>query len=137
MPLAARGSERGGPRWRAHLGGLPAVLLTACAWLTTGGPPQPISVWVRSHNRSAVDIYLACGRRDSQWVGSVEAKGAEAFDLPGVPYCIQGLSFFVVVQESGWGYWVGPIRPEGPVDVDLLIEKYAGNSMVAVRRHGS
>jgi hypothetical protein len=111
-------------------------LLAACAWLTTSGPPQPISVWVRSHNRSAVGIYLACDRRDSQWVGSVEAKGANSFDLPGVPYCVYGLSFFVVVQESGWGYWVGPIRPDGPVDVDLLVEKYAGNSVVGLRRRG-
>jgi hypothetical protein len=54
-----------------------------------------------------------------------------------VPYCLQGLRSFVVVQRSDWGYWAGPIRPAGAVDVDLLIEKYAGNSIVAVQRHGS
>jgi len=136
MPLTERGSERRRPRPREGLG-LPAILLAACGWLTTSGPPQPLSVWVHSHNRSAVGIYLACDRRNPQWIGAVEARGADGFDLPGVPYCIQGLSFFVVVQESGWGYWVGPIRPDGPVDVDLVVEKYAGNSLVAVRRHGS
>jgi len=136
MRLPERGSERRRPRWWTPLVGL-AGLLTGCGWLTNSGPPQPLSVWVHSHNRSPVGIYLACDRRDSQWVGSVEARGDNSFDLPGVPYCIEGLNFFVVVQESGWGYWVGPIRPDGPVDVDLLVGKYAGNSVVGVRRHGS
>jgi hypothetical protein len=45
--------------------------------------------------------------------------------------------FFVVVQKTGWGYRVGPIRPESAVDIDLLIEKYAGNFIVTVRRRGS
>jgi hypothetical protein len=65
------------------------------------------------------------------------AAGPGVVRPPRVPYCLQGLRSFVVVQRSDWGYWAGPIRPAGAVDVDLLIEKYAGTSIVAVRRHGS
>ncbi len=105
-----------------------AVLLLGCA-LAQNGPPLPTPVWVRSHNISAVDVYLLCGDHDAQWLGSVEAKERGAMEIPaGHQYCVQGLNFFLIVRRSGRGYWVGPFRPQGATQVDLVIEKYAGLS---------
>ena len=98
---------------------------------TAGTGPTP--VWVRSHNRSAVDVYLLCGNRDAVWLGEVSERSGAAFDIPaGTPYCIRGLNFFVVVRNSGWGYWAGPIRPGRGQLVELVIEKYAGLSSARV-----
>ena len=47
---------------------------------------------------------------------------------------MEGLNFFLVVQESGRGYWVGPFRPERSAHVDLVIEKYAGLSSTYLTR---
>ena len=47
---------------------------------------------------------------------------------------MEGLNFFLVVQESGRGYWVGPFRPERRAHVDLVIEKYAGLSSAYLTR---
>jgi hypothetical protein len=118
-----------------------AVLATAlsfgCALAPGTTQPSPMSIWVRSHNRSAVDVYLLCGARNARWLGVVSGKGTEAFEiLAGEPYCISGLNFFLVVQRSGRGYWVGPFRPAGRAHVDLVIEKYAGLSQAQVRRGG-
>jgi hypothetical protein len=104
------------------------VLFLGCA-LGQSGPPLPTPVWVRSHNISAVDVYLLCGDHDAQWLGTVEAKQSEAFEIPsGYRGCMRGLNFFVVVQRSSRGYWVGPFRPQPSNQVDLVIEKYAGLS---------
>lgn len=94
-----------------------------------------MSVWVRSHNRSAVEVYLLCGDRNARRLGVVSQKGTEAFEISGGdPYCPRGLNFFLVVENSGRGYWVGPLRPDGPIHVDLVIGKYAGHSQAYMRR---
>jgi len=49
-------------------------------------------------------------------------------------FCVEGLNFFLVVQESGRGYWVGPFQPERSAHVDLMIEKYAGLSSAYLTR---
>lgn len=114
---------------------LVTALVSGCAY---AGQSSPLSVWVRSHNGSPADVYLLCGDREARWLGTVPKKGAEAFEVPaGQPFCVQGLNFFVVVHRSGRGYWVGPFRPTGAADVDLVIEKYAGLSQATMRRHGS
>jgi hypothetical protein len=41
---------------------------------------------------------------------------------------VEGLNYFLVVRESGRGYWVGPFRPERSAHIDLVVEKYAGLS---------
>ncbi len=94
----------------------------------------PIQVLTRSHNRSDVDVYLLCGDRDAEWLGVVPDKGATTFEIPAErSRCAQGLNFFLVVQRSGWGYWVGPLRPRPGGYIDLVIEKYAGLSAGRVR----
>jgi hypothetical protein len=117
---------------KKRLLGLATVLSLGCA-LAQNGTQLPTSIWVRSHNVSAVDVYLLCGDRDAEWLGVVEAQQTDAFEIPpGHPYCVQGLNFFLVVRRSGRGYWVGPFRPQGSVRVDLVIEKYAGLSSARV-----
>ena len=113
---------------------LAAILLLGCAG-ATGVPPQPNAVWVRSHNRSPVDVYLLCGDRDARWLGTVSARTSDALEIPASqPYCARGLNFFLVVQNSGYGYWVGPLRPRREAPIELVIEKYAGLSSVRVHR---
>jgi len=105
------------------------VLSLGCALAQNGGRRLPTPIWVRSHNVSAVDVYLLCGDHDAEWLGTVEAQQREAFEIPvGHPYCMQGLNFFLVVRRMGRGYWGGPFRPQGGARVDLVIEKYAGLS---------
>jgi hypothetical protein len=92
-------------------------------------------VWVRSHNRSAVDVYLLCEDRDALWLGEVSVKGTDAFDIPAErPYCLRGLNFFVVVRSLGRGYWVGPVKPRPGSRVELVIERYARLSSARVLR---
>src|SRR5262245_32641309 len=109
------------------------VFSLGCA-LTQPRPQRfPTPIWVRSHNASSVDVYLLCGDHDAEWLGVVEAKQSEAFEIPvGHPDCWEGSNFFLVVRKSGWGYWVGPFRPQRDSRVDLVIEKYAGLSAARV-----
>ena len=96
--------------------------------------PAPMSVWVRSHNRSAVDVYLLCGQGAARYLGAVSGRASEALEIPPRgPYCASGLNFFLVVQASGRGYWVGPFRPMHHTLVELVIEKYAGLSEARLR----
>jgi hypothetical protein len=109
-----------------------ALLSTGCALASTN-PDSPIQVFSRSHNRSAVDVYLSCGARDVRWLGVVSQKGAEGFEIPAQEaQCVRGSSFFVVVRDQGRGYWVGPIRPRAGANVTLVIEKYAGLSYASL-----
>ncbi len=108
---------------------LATVLSLGCALTQNGAQQMPTSIWARSHNISAVDVYLLCGDRDAEWLGVVEAQQREAFEIrAGYPYCWRGLNFFLVVRRSGRGYWVGPFRHQRGAQVDLVIEKYAGLS---------
>lgn len=110
------------------------VLLFGCAG-ATNVPLQPNPVWVRSHNRSPVDVYLLCGDRGARWLGTVPARTSDALEVPASqPYCARGHNFFLVVQNSGYGYWVGPFRPMREGSIELVIEKYAGLSSARVHR---
>jgi hypothetical protein len=112
-------------------------LLTACAVFQGGGPPLDTEVWVRSHNASDVDVYLLCGDRDAQRLGVVPRQSGATFAIPPARrICASGLSFFLIVQSQGRGYWAGPVRPQHADGVVLVIEKYAGLSSVAVRSGG-
>jgi hypothetical protein len=111
---------------------LGAALSLGCALQPGSTQSAPTGVWIRSHNRSAVDVYVLCGDRNLRWLGTVSAKESEAFDLPleAQAPCLRGLNFFLVVRRSGWGYWAGPIRPVSGDHIQLVIEKYAGLSSV-------
>ena len=109
----------------------PALLL-ACA-PHGNNPPSTTPVWVRSHNRSTVDIYLLCGDHDASWLGSVPERGADAFEIAAERrQCWQGLNFFLVVKNASRGYWVGPMKPQSGDRVQLVIERYAGLSTLQV-----
>jgi hypothetical protein len=117
----------------------PVALATAlsigCALAPGHAAPGPVSVWVRSHNRSAVDVYLLCGNRNARWLGKVSEQTTDALEIPAPQaYCPVGLNFFLVVRNSGWGYWVGPFQPARGGQVELVIEKYAGLSSARVFR---
>jgi hypothetical protein len=115
-----------------------AIVLSGCA-LAPGGPePGPTPISVRSHNRSAVDVYLLCGDQNAHWLGEASGKTAGALEIPaGQANCARGLNFFLVVRTSGRGYWVGPFRPDRGGRVELVIEKYAGLSSARLFRNGS
>jgi hypothetical protein len=103
-----------------------AIASLACAIGPRAAQPDPM-VWVRSHNKSEVDVYLACGNRDAKWIGLIPPKGRAAFELAAEDAdCPLGMNFFLVRQ--GRGYWTGPLRPRGDVIIELVIEKYAGLS---------
>jgi hypothetical protein len=111
-----------------------ALVAYGCALAPGGLPPQPTPVWIRSHNRNPVDVYLLCGGSDAVWLGAILAHASDAFEIPaGRQNCAVGLSFFVVVRNMGRGYWVGPFRPRRGQVLDLVIEKYAGLSSARVR----
>jgi hypothetical protein len=94
-----------------------------------------VPIWVRSNNRSEVDVYLLCGEQDARLLGVVPKKGAAAFEIPvAQTRCPWGLNFFLVVREQGWGYWAGPVRPQSDTRIELVIEKYAGLSTAQLRR---
>ena len=113
---------------------LATLVSVGCALGSRSMPPQPTPVWVRSHNRSPVDVYLLCGSSNARWLGSVWEKGSEAFEIPiEQPYCVQGLNFFLVVRNFDRGYWVGPLRPGEDDAINLVIERYAGLSNARVR----
>jgi hypothetical protein len=121
---------------RAFLCLIAGAVLAGCAGalIPGGAPAQPTPVWIRSHNRSAVDVYLLCGSLDAHWLGEVSARGAETFEIPGRRRnCVRGLNFFLVARDPGRGYWVGPLRPRNGEVIDLVIEKYAGLSSARLR----
>jgi hypothetical protein len=104
-------------------------LARGCGPAPRGVEPVTMPLWVRSHNTRPVDVYALCGSRDAQWLGTVGVQGSEAFDIPArYSACAEGLMFFLVVQNFGRGYWVGPFRPERTQNVQMVIEKYAGLS---------
>ena len=112
---------------------LATCLSLGCALAPGHIETVPIPVWVRSHNRSPVEVYLLCGDRDARWLGTVGVNGSDGFEIPaGQPPCGQGLNFFLVVRNYGRGYWVGPFRPLRRQAVNLVIEKYAGLSSARV-----
>ena len=114
---------------------LATALSLGCALAPGGTEARPTSVLARSHNKSAVDVYLLCGARNAVWLGAVSKKGAEPLEIPAADTrCAQGLSFFLVHQNSGRGYWVGPIRAMGGEHVDLVIEKLAAMACARVLR---
>jgi hypothetical protein len=118
----------------SKLAALAAALSLGCAAGGAGtGSTGPTPVWVRSHNRSVVDVYLLCGDRDAVWLGEVSGRGAAAFEMPaGQASCIRGHNFFLVLRNGGRGYWAGPVRPRNGGLVELVIEKYAGLSSARV-----
>jgi hypothetical protein len=111
---------------------LAAALSLGCALAPGATQAEPTAVWIRSHNRSVVDVYLLCGDRNPRRLGMVPEKGGESFELPpgAQAHCLRGLNFFLVVRRSGRGYWAGPVRPRRGEHVQLVIEKYAGLSSV-------
>jgi len=126
---------------RAHLTASGTTITAACAAaLSLGcavfpkGPPPPVPLWVRSHNRSDVGVYLACGDRDPTWLGVAPPNESVAFEIPPrQAECGRGLNFFLVVWDQGRDYWAGPVRPRWGTPIQLVIEKYAGPSTVALR----
>jgi hypothetical protein len=103
--------------------------LVATFWLACATPHLSIPIWVRSHNRSEVDVYLLCGDRATARLGIIPPKESGRFEIPTArAQCASGLNFFLVQWDIKRGYWVGPFRPRGGVGVDLTIEKYAGLS---------
>jgi hypothetical protein len=112
---------------------LVVTLSLACALNRGAGEPPTIPISVRSHNRSSVDVYLLCGDRDAQWLGAVQGKDGELFEVPASrTRCVRGLNFFLVHRGMNRGYWVGPLRLWGSSTVHLTIEKYAGLSTARV-----
>ena len=120
---------------RRRLLGFASILSFGCTPAPGGTPAMPTSIWARSHNRSPVDVYLLCGNHDAKWLGVIQGRGAEAFEIPADQgFCVEGLNFFLVVREAGRGYWVGPFQPERSAHIDLVIEKYAGLSSASLIR---
>jgi hypothetical protein len=111
------------------------MLLLGCA-LPPGMQTAPVSVWARSHNRSAVDVYLLCGDREPRWLGVIGPNETGAtLDFPsGRTRCVQGLNFFIVDRDHNHGYWVGPMYLQRGSRIDLVIEKYAGLSTANLGR---
>lgn len=112
---------------------LPALL--GCA-VPAAGRHEPVSVWARSHNRSAVDVYLLCGDHDASWLGVVHPNesGATLDFPPERTRCAEGLNFFLLDREHKHGYWVGPMNLQRASRVSLVIEKYAGLSTANLER---
>lgn len=119
---------------RASTSFLAAAMLFGCALPMTGDTSQ-VSVWVRSHNRNAVDVYLLCGERDAQWLGVLQPLEGGALAFPSTrTRCVQGLNFFLVDRDHNHGYWVGPMHLQRGSRIDLVIEKYAGLSSARLDR---
>jgi hypothetical protein len=118
-----------------RLWGIALILSSACA-LPKAPPVAPTApVWVRSHNRQDVDVYLLCGNRDAIWLGVVGAHGQDVLEFPSTKTrCVAGLNFFLIPRGHNRGYWVGPLHPRrGDSPVELVIEKYAGLSTAHAR----
>ena len=93
-------------------------------------------MWVRSHNRNAVDVYLLCGERDAQWLGVLQPLEGGALAFPSTrTRCVQGLNFFLVDRDHNHGYWVGPMHLQRELaNRPMVIEKYAGLSSARLDR---
>lgn len=103
--------------------------LTATLSLACAVPPLSIPIWVKSHNRSEVDVYLLCGDRDAEQLGVISPREAGLFEIsPSRARCARGLNFFLIRWDINRGYWVGPFRPRSGLGINLTIEKYAGLS---------
>jgi hypothetical protein len=111
------------------------TVLTLGCLLTKPLPlAQPVPVWVHSHNRSAVDVYLSCDGRTS-WLGAVEQHGSDAREVPVAhTSCVRGLNFFLLVRRAGRGYWTGPVQATAKAHVELVIRRYAGLSTAQMIR---
>jgi hypothetical protein len=117
-----------------HASLLAAFALLGCA-LPMNMQTAPVSVWARSHNRSAMDVYLLCGDRDARWLGSIHPNETATLDFPSAQArCVQGLNFFLVSRDNNRGYWVGPMYPRADSRIELVIEKYAGLSSANLSR---
>jgi hypothetical protein len=113
---------------------LAAFLLPGCALIPKTDPKAPIEVFSRSHNDSKVEVWLLCGRQNATWLGTVVKSGSAGFEVAAErARCLPGWNFFLIVQESGRGYWTGPVRPQPGGVVVLVIEKYAGLSVAEAR----
>lgn len=114
----------------------PSLLLLGCGIAPASQTlTAPIQVLSRSHNRSAVDVYLLCGNHDARWLGVVPDQGTQSFEFAAAEsHCVEGLNLFLVVRNQGRGYWVGPFRARAGGYVDLVIEKYAGLSSAHPQR---
>lgn len=107
-----------------------SLLLAACALVARVDPAAKTPIGVRSHNANDVDVYLLCGDRDPEWLGTVPKQGAAEYAISRERrLCALGLNFFLIVQTQEKGYWVGPLRGvHASSYVELVIEKYAGLS---------
>jgi hypothetical protein len=113
---------------------LSALLLMGCALLPKTDPKAPIEVYSRSHNLSAVEVYLLCGEENATWLGTVVESGTAGFEVAAErARCLPGWNFLLIVKRSGRGYWAGPVRPQPGGVVVLVIEKYAGLSVAEAR----
>jgi hypothetical protein len=82
-----------------------------------------------------MNVYLLCGDQDAHWLGAVPPQEEAALEFPNAQTrCVQGLNFFLVKDDGGRGYWVGPMYPEPGSAIVLVIEKYAGLSSVSLAR---
>jgi hypothetical protein len=109
---------------------LSTLLCLGCALVPKTEPKAPIKVFCRSHNVSEVDVYLLCGQQNATWLGTVVESGTAGFEIAAErARCLPGWNFFLVVKQSGKGYWAGPVRPRPGGQVLLVIEKYAGLSV--------
>src|SRR6185437_1737768 len=90
---------------------LAAAAALACAIPRSPSEPPSIPVSVSSHNRSSVEVYLLCGDRDAQWLGTVPGKETGLFEIPSSrARCVRWLNFFLVHRDLNRGYWVGPLK---------------------------
>jgi len=118
---------------------LPQCLAAATTLLGCALPPavetSSVAVWARSHNRSTIHVYLLCGDQAALWLGAVPPNESEALEFPNTQTrCARGLNFFLVKDDGGRGYWVGPMYIEAGARLLLVIEKYAGLSSVSLSR---
>lgn len=92
-----------------RLAPLSAFLLLGCALSPKTDPKAPIEVFSRSHNASKVEVYLLCGHQNATWLGTVVESGTAGFEVAAErARCLPGWYFFLIVKESGKGYWAGP-----------------------------
>ena len=109
-----------------------ASVVSACATSHHRNTATTIPIDVRSHNRNEVDVYLLCGDRDAEWLGSVPSKESRGFEVSAQRgRCLRGLNFVLMSRKGNHGYVVGPLRPSPGGSISLVIEKYAGLSSAA------
>jgi hypothetical protein len=111
---------------------LATAMLFGCG-LPPGAVIPPVSVQVRSHNRSSMEVYLLCGDHDARLLGGVRPHEGAIFEFPSaLTRCVAGLNFFLVDRTRNHGSWVGPLHPQGGSIIDLVIEKSAALSSASV-----